>query len=79
MEAVEYRQVDEAYKMHQLAYLTFIAQAKTKKGKYGEKPVYNTFKKFYDYEKELKKVKQRRENNCFTGVGEIIKKQQKGG
>ena len=54
--AHEYKRVDLDYRIHQLAYLNFMATGKKRAGKGKEKPVYPSFKKFYDYEKELKKV-----------------------
>lgn len=49
------RQVDEDYKSHWIAYNTFRAQATKKQGK-KEVPVYKTFRSFFDYDEELKKV-----------------------
>lgn len=54
--AHEYREVDLDYRIHQLAYLSFVATGKKKAGKNKEKPIFQNFKKFFDYEKALKKV-----------------------
>lgn len=78
MEAVEYRQVDEDYLMHKQAFLGLQVQAKRKVGKAGYKPVYDRFDKFYDYEKELEKVKNRHnKKNSLSKVSRYLK-QQKG-
>lgn len=55
IKAEKLRQVDIDYRIHQLAYVTFVAKAKKKRGK-KEVPVFDNFKKFYDYEKEVKKA-----------------------
>lgn len=72
MEAYRYRMVDLDYRMHQLAYLSFSAQAKKKSGKYGEKPVYKTFRDFYNYEKELAKIRENPEGDeRFQGISSL--------
>jgi cell fate (sporulation/competence/biofilm development) regulator YlbF (YheA/YmcA/DUF963 family) len=74
IKATEYREVDKDYRNHLQAYLDFTAQAKKKKGK-GEAPVYNTFHKFYDYEKELEKVENPKKlDERFLGMRDIITK-----
>ena len=73
MEAVRLRQLDKNYWTHLLAWLTFAAKAEKKAGKGKTKPVYNKFKKFFDYEKELAKVKQGN-NAKFSGIGKYLKK-----
>lgn len=57
MKACEYKRVDKEYWVHLGAYLTVVAKAEKRVGRTKSKPVYNTFKKFYDYESALKKVK----------------------
>lgn len=57
LEVIRLKQVDQDYRNHQQAFLDFAVRAKKKTGKYKEKPVYSTFKKFYDYEKEIKKAR----------------------
>lgn len=75
MKAEEYREVDKDYRNHLQAYLDFTAQAKRKQGKYGEAPVYKTFHKFYDYEKELDKIENPvKHDERFAGLGRIIAK-----
>lgn len=78
MEANRLKQVDIDYRNHLQAYLNFVVQAKKKAGKGKEKPVYSTFRKFYDYEKELDKAKNRTKKSRFSNLSKFIK-EQKGG
>ena len=55
-EAEKYKQVDKQKDIALSAWLTFVASAKKKVGK-NLKPVYPTFESFFDYAKELKKLK----------------------
>ena len=52
MIAFNLAEVDEERKRHELAYLNVKAQATNKKGK----PVFESFKSFYDYEKRVAEV-----------------------
>lgn len=71
MEAVRLRQVDMDYRNHLQAWLTFAAKATKKSGK----PVYKKFDKFYDYEKEIKKIKRKgNEKSKFSGIGKFLRK-----
>lgn len=54
MKAVRLKQVDLDYRCHLVAYLTKAASAEKPSGKKKTKPVYGTFKKFYDYAKSIK-------------------------
>ena len=75
MEAVRLKQVDMDYRNHLQAFLNFAVKAEKKSGKNKSKPVYGKFKKFYDYEKELEKVKNPgKENSRFSGIGKLLKK-----
>lgn len=76
MEAERYKQVDRDYRQHLQAYLNFAVKAEKKAGKGKSKPVYGKFKKFYDYEKELAKVKSngKEEKGRFSGLGKFFKK-----
>ena len=73
-EAYALKFVDRERDMHELAYLTFAATATKKSGK----PVYKTFKKFYDYEKELERVKNKghdatqKEKKRITDIGNLL-------
>lgn len=73
-EAYALKYVDKERDLHELAYLTFSATATKKSGK----PVYKTFKKFFDYEKELDKVKRKgldetiQEKNKIATIGNLL-------
>ena len=74
MEAAQLKQVDMDYRNHLQAFLNFVVKAEKKTGK-KSKPVYNKFEKFYNYEKELKKVKNKgSEKSRFSGLGKFLKK-----
>lgn len=75
MEAYRLKQVDEERDFHWQAFLNFAVQAKKKSGKHKMKPVFATFKKFFDYNKELKNAtKQEKQPEKFSGIGELLKK-----
>ncbi len=73
-EAYALKYVDRERDLHELAYLTFSATATKKSGK----PVYKTFKKFFDYEKELDRVKRKgfdasqKEKNRISTIGNLL-------
>ena len=74
MEAVRLKQVDETYKIHLLAWLTFAAKATKKSGR-NAKPVYSKFERFYNYRKELEKAQNPdKGKSSFSGIGKYIKK-----
>jgi hypothetical protein len=71
MEAVRLKQIDMDYRNHLQAWLTFCAKATKKNGK----PVYNKFRKFYDYDKKIKEVTNKgSDKNRFAGIGKFLKK-----
>lgn len=75
MEAVRLKQVDMDYRNHLQAFLNFAVKAQRKAGKNKSKPVYGKFKRFYNYEKEIEKVKgHENEKSRFTGIGKLLKK-----
>lgn len=76
MEAVRLEQVDMDYRNHLQAFLNFVVKAEKKSGKKKSKPVYDKFSKFYDYEKEVKKISNRdsKEKSRFSGIGKLLKK-----
>lgn len=77
MEAVRLKQVDKDYRSHLIAWLTFAAKAQRKSGKDKSKPVYGKFKKFYDYEKEVAKARNRgEEKSRFSGIGRFFTKKE---
>ena len=72
MEAVSLKEVDKDYRNHLQAFLNF--SVKATKGK-SSKPVYKNFKKFFNYEEALEKVKKRSNTKSkFSGIGELLKK-----
>lgn len=73
MEAVRLKQIDMDYRNHLQAWLTFAAKAEKKAAKGKSKPVYGKFKKFYDYESELKKIQNKGgEKSRFAGIGKLL-------
>lgn len=79
MKAVELRQFDMNYRNHLQAFLNFAVTAKKKSGRNKEKPVYDKFKKFFDYDRELKKIEGKKENSRFSGIGELLRKERENG
>ena len=76
MEALRYRIVDDEYRAHRQAFLNFAAQAQKKSGK-KTVPVYKRFRNFFDYEKELKNVKEKKHKKSdprFVGISKLLKK-----
>ena len=73
MEALELRMLDESLHEHRQAFLNFAVQAEKKAG-----PVYQRFQQFFDYENELKKVRNRKKKKAsdarFSGIGRIFRK-----
>lgn len=73
-EAYALKYVDKERDLHELAYLTFAATATKKSGK----PVYKTFKKFFDYDKELERVKRKgldaakQEKTRISTIGNLL-------
>ena len=76
MDAVRLKQVDMDYRNHLQAFLNFAVKAEKKTGKNKSKPVYSKFKRFYDYEKEIDKVLNKKggEKSRFAGIGKFLKK-----
>lgn len=75
MKAAALRQADLDYRNHLQAFLNFAVQAEKRVGKNKTKPVYNRFEKFYDREKEINKVlDQKKSENRFSGIGELLKR-----
>lgn len=74
IEAVRYRMIDADYRNHLQAFLNFAVKAEKKVGKNKTKPVYDRFEKFYNYEKEQKKLKRKdNEKGRFAGIGKFLK------
>jgi hypothetical protein len=76
MEAVEYRQIDADYRNHLQAFLNFAVKAEKKVGKGKSVPVYKKFKKFYDYEFAVNKIRDKKkpekEKSRFSGIGKFL-------
>lgn len=63
------------YKLHLQAFLNFAVKAQKKTGKDKSKPVYRDFKRFFNYEAEVKKVMDTGEQKSrFSGVGKFLRK-----
>lgn len=75
MEAMELRMLDDSLREHRQAFLNLAVQAQKKAGKGKTRPVYRRFKQFFDYDRELAKVKNRRKKkeSRFFGIGKLLK------
>ena len=71
-QAYKLKAVDEQSRMHQQAWLNIQAGAQKESGK-KLKPVYKTFKSFFDYEKELKKARGE-EDDRFEALKQHMRK-----
>ena len=71
MEALELRMLDESLHEHRQAFLNFAVCAEKKAGKGKTKPVYRRFKQFFDLDKELRKIKNRRKPSGFAGITKL--------
>lgn len=75
MEAVRLKQVDMDYRNHLQAFLNFAVKAEKKSGKNKSRPVFTKFKKFYNYEEEVRKATNKgKEKSRFSGIGKFLKK-----
>ena len=68
MEALELKMLDESAHEHRQAFLNFAVKAEKKAGKGKTKPVYRRFRQFFDFDKELRKIKNRRKRSKYIGV-----------
>ena len=71
MRALRLRQVDMDYRNHLQAFLNFAVKAERKTGKNKSRPVYNTFRKFFNYEKAIEEAM---DKNKKTDRFRVIKK-----
>lgn len=63
------------YRNHLQAFLNFVVKAKKKAGKNKERPVYDRFEKFYNYDKQIEKVQNAgKERNHFAGLEKFLRK-----
>ena len=79
MKAATLKEVDKDYRNHLQAFLNVKAQAKKKAGKNKLKPVYNTFRKFYDYENAVKRVLRGSKESKFSALSKYIAGKEKDG
>ena len=68
MEALELKMLDESAHEHRQAFLNFAVKAEKKAGKGKTKPVYRRFRQFFDFDKELRRIKNRRKRSKYTEV-----------
>lgn len=74
MDAVSLREVDKDYRNHLQAFLNFSVKAEKKTGKRKSRPVYTTFSKFYNYEKEIRKILDKKKPaKRLSGLGKLLK------
>ena len=76
MEALELRMLDESLHEHRQAFLNFAVKAEKKVGKGKTKPVYKRFRQFFDFDKELKKMKNRRKPSRFAGITKLLDREE---
>lgn len=78
MEALELRLLDQDLHEHRQAFLNFAVRAEKKAGKNKMKPVYRKFRQFFDYDKELEKIKTRKKKkkSRFSGIGKLLKREE---
>lgn len=77
MKAANYKQLDQDYRAHQLAYLGEIVKATKKNGK----PRYDTFDKFFDYEEQLAEItdnKKEEKKGRFDRLSRFLKEKEDG-
>ena len=76
MKSIELQKVDKSYWVHLQAFKNFQVKAEKKVGKNKTRPVYNNFRKFFDYEKELDRVLNRKKDR-FKNLKEYIRRKEK--
>ena len=76
MEALELRMLDESLHEHRQAFLNFAVRAEKKAGKGKTKPVYRRFRQFFDFDKELRKIKNRKKPSRFAGVTKLLDREE---
>lgn len=68
MEALDLRMLDESAHEHRQAFLNFAVRAEKKAGKGKTKPVYRRFRQFFDFEKELRKIRNLRKRSRYARI-----------
>lgn len=67
--------LDESLHEHSQAFLNFAVQAQKSVGKGKRQPVYRKFRQFFDYDRELKKIKdKKKEKSRFDGIGRLLQR-----
>lgn len=75
------KNVDEERKIHEVAWLAMLAQSEKKAGRNKTKKVYPKFRKFFDYERELDKVRnmnQEEKSERFHDLIQYMKSREEG-
>lgn len=75
-EAARLKEVDKDYRNHLQAFLNFAVRAKKKAGKNKQRPVYPTFKKFYDYEDAIEQAKQKNKPDRFEKMKRLLRRRE---
>lgn len=70
------QKLDESLHEHRQAFLNFAVKAEKKAGKGKTKPVYKRFRQFFDFDKELKKMKNRRKPSRFAGITKLLDREE---
>lgn len=76
MEALELRMFDESLHEHRQAFLNFAVKAEKKAAKGKTKPVYRRFRQFFDFDKELGKIRNRRKPSRFAGTTKLLDREE---
>lgn len=76
MEALELRMLDKSLHEHRQAFLNFAVKAEKKAGKGKTKPVYRRFKQFFDFDRELEKMKDKKKPSRFAGVSRLLSREE---
>lgn len=76
MKAVQAKEVDKDYRNHLQAFLNLSVKAERKAGKNKTKPVFSTFEKFFNYDREIGKIihPDKKQKSRFDGIGKFLKK-----
>lgn len=70
VEAMKLKNVDQDYRVHQQAFLNHAVRAS--KGK-KQTPRYKKFKQFFDYEKAVKRIKEKKKTGLLSRVMDAMK------
>lgn len=73
MKAAGIHEIDTMHHIHLQAFQNVRAKARKSAGRGKTRPVYTTYKKFFDYEKELKKARRKKESSRYDGLKKKLK------